>query len=733
LAMAPRRLGVADAARITPIGETGPFAVRFVPGMNCLAYLRPDGDSTVSSLWLHPLDGAKPRLLLAGSAEAYTPAEELRRERARIIRDGVNAFQTAPGGGAAVFLARTGLGFCRGDADGAFAPWPGLDGQGVDDARLLPDGDRVVYAADGEVGLAHADGRRVVLDRADADGVSVGLADFAAAEELGRHEGLWPSPDGRWLAYARVDARAIEPLDIVHSADAVPWTERVRYPFAGGANASVEIWLADLEGAVGGGPPRRLASVGADRYLARVDWTPDGDLAVLLFSRDQHAWTWYALPPGGAEARVLAEAAGRHWQELPAGYELLAGDRLLATRERDGHTHLAIGGPEREWRFLTAGDWDVTALCDVDERQGQAVIQATANLGRERQLVRVDLESGAQRPLTSDAGCHEAVFAPEHDRFVLRTSSRAHPPWTYLCDRDGGIVATIHADADTTAEALGLTPPQLVEIAADDGTRLNAALYLPPGKAQPGRAAAVSVYGGPHAQRVREDWSLTSDLRAQYLAQQGVVVLKVDNRGSDGRGPAFARAVEGGFATVELDDQVAGVRFLIENAGVEPARVGIYGWSYGGFMTLHALLRRPDVFCVGVSGAPVTDFARYDTAYTERHLGTPEANPAAYAQAAVLPLAGRLARPLLVIHGLVDENVHFAHTARLVRALIAADRAFELAVLPTSRHMPRDAATRRLVERRTVGWLLGHLAPEAAGEARAGRQASDAGERSAAT
>jgi len=704
-----RTIDVEDAARLLPLGETGPVAVRFVPGRDALAYLRPQDDDTVQGLWLHPLDGAGPRLLLAGRAQAYTPAEVLRRERARITRDGVTSFQVADAPGGPVFVARTGDGFLRGGPDGGFAPWPGLDGCTLDDARLLAGGRRLVYAGEDEIGVADADGNRRVVAQAGEEGISVGLADYAAAEELGRQEGLWPSPDGRYLAYARVDARPVAPLPIVHGAEAVPWTERIRYPFAGGPNALVELWLAGLDPDAAG-PGRLVEAIGPDRYLARVAWLPGGDLAALVYGRDQHAWTWTAYPTDGSAARVLAAASADHWLDLPAGFWFCADGTLLTTAEDDGHAHLVRYDAHGQATFLTRGDWDVTDLVDVDEGAGSALLQITAAAGLERHIVRVDLAGGRITTVVGTPGTHAALVAPDRARLVVQSSSRIHPTQTSVCDRDGLRLATVDADRGATAEALGLVPPRLVDLAADDGTTLHAALYLPPGEPRAGRAAVVSVYGGPHAQRVREEWGLTADLRAQYLAQQGLVVLKLDNRGSEGRGPAFSRRVEHAFATVELDDQVAGVRWLIEHEGVDASRVGIYGWSYGGFITLHALLRHPDVFCVGVSGAPVTDFRRYDTAYTERHLGTPASHPDAYARADVLPLAAALRGQLLVIHGLVDENVHFAHTARLLRAFIDAGRRFEVAVLPTSRHLPRDPATRRFVERRTVAWLVEHLA-----------------------
>jgi dipeptidyl-peptidase-4 len=251
----------------------------------------------------------------------------------------------------------------------------------------------------------------------------------------------------------------------------------------------------------------------------------------------------------------------------------------------------------------------------------------------------------------------------------------------------------------------------MVRVPAADGTPLYGAVYRPEGPAPAGGyPAVVSVYGGPAAQVVRDTWLLTVDLESQYLAQHGVLVFKLDGRGSAHRGLAFERPIHRRFAGAELADQVAGVSWLVSQRGVNPRRVAICGWSYGGFLTLTALLRAPEVFACGVAGAPVTDFAGYDTAYTERYLGTPEDNPDGYRHQSLVPLAAGLRRPVLIIHGLLDENVHFRHTARFIAAAQAAGRRVDLMVLPGARHSAAASGPdRQAVIARRTAFVRHHL------------------------
>jgi dipeptidyl-peptidase-4 len=322
----------------------------------------------------------------------------------------------------------------------------------------------------------------------------------------------------------------------------------------------------------------------------------------------------------------------------------------------------------------------------------------------------VPLTGGEVQRITQAAGVHGVVVAKDCRRFVDMFSTAATGPSLSIRTMDGSSPLVLFENAGATAQELGLAPPEFTTFDAPDGTLMHAAIYKPPvmeaGKRYP---LIVSVYGGPHAQRVVDDWSMTVDLRAQYLAQQGFVVLQVDNRGSANRGLAFEAALADRMGTVEVDDQVAAVRAMAKLPYVDGSRVGIYGWSYGGYMTCMALMKAPDVFKVGVSGAPVTDWDGYDTGYTERYMGTPQSNPEGYKDSSVLTHVSKLRGKLLIVHGMVDENVHFRHTARLIVALTEANKDYDLLVFPEERHMPRDAKGLEYQERRVMEYFEKNL------------------------
>jgi dipeptidyl-peptidase-4 len=299
---------------------------------------------------------------------------------------------------------------------------------------------------------------------------------------------------------------------------------------------------------------------------------------------------------------------------------------------------------------------------------------------------------------------HDAVFAPDGSSFVDLFDSRTRAPSCVVRHLDGTPIWTIHTPPPID---LDLPPPELHEFTTRDGVKLHAALHRPATK---GKAPViVEVYGGPHLQLVTDSWRLTVDLRAQLLAAQGFVVLTVDNRGSARRGVAFEAAIARNMGEIEVQDQVEGLRWLDRLGIADMTRVGIYGWSYGGYMTAMALVKAPDVFKVGVSGAPVTSWDGYDTAYTERYMSTPAANPEGYRNSSVMTHVQSLVGKLLLVHGLLDENVHFRHTARLMQSLIDAQKQFDVMLYPNERHMPRAQEDRVAMETRILQYFKAHL------------------------
>jgi dipeptidyl-peptidase-4 len=331
----------------------------------------------------------------------------------------------------------------------------------------------------------------------------------------------------------------------------------------------------------------------------------------------------------------------------------------------------------------------------------------------ERHLYSAPLDAAAPvtKPerLTVEEGWHEAVASPDGARWVDTWSTNEHSPEVALRHRGGEAAVVLHAPGQS-AESMGIQAPALFRLTAGDGsTMLDAALYRPAEPAATPPPCVVWVYGGPHFQHVTRSWFVSQEGLRHYLAQCGVAVLVVDNRGTANRGLAFEGAIAGHLGSVEVADQAAAVRQLAAAGEIDASRVVITGTSYGGFMTLMCLIQRPDLFTAGVAVAPVTDQAGYDTAYTERYLGDPNADPEAYRRSSPLPRAGELPESLLLIHGAIDENVHLRHSVRLVAALQAAGRQVELVLLPEDRHRPRTAEGVRMRDARTVTHLLTSL------------------------
>ena len=353
-------------------------------------------------------------------------------------------------------------------------------------------------------------------------------------------------------------------------------------------------------------------------------------------------------------------------------------------------------------RQLTDGDWVVDSLEGVDQKARIAYFTGTADGPTERHLYRVSLDGGKIERVTSERGTHIVILNHACRKFVDVFNSVDTPPTVTLRSlEDGSILHTIHEPDDPRLQTLDLASPELVTIVSRDGETLHGAVYRPPSDFGPGPyPSIVFVYGGPHAQVVANQWSMTCAMRIQYLRSQGCLVFSLDNRGSARRGLAFEGNIKHNMGEIEVRDQVDGVRWLIDNGLADPDRVGVYGWSYGGYMALMCLSRAPDVFKMGVAGAPVTHWDGYDTHYTERYMGTPQSNHEGYRESSVMANIDRLEGSLLIVHGLLDENVHFRHTARLINSLIRARKSYELLLFPNERHMPRSLEDRVYMEER---------------------------------
>jgi len=652
-----------------------------------VAFLRSNApDDRVNRLFVLDLATGRERLvadpiqLLAGAGEQLTPAERARRERSRERATGIVAFAADPLVRTAAFaiggrlfaaaLDRPG-GEEPGPAGGAASqepagplPEPGpveLATAGpVLDPRPDPGGRRVAYVAGGVLHVVGLDGvdRRLVGE--DDPEVTWGLAEFIAAEEMGRDRGYWWAPDGERLAVARVDTTAVRRWWLSDPTSPMVPPLSAPYPAAGTANADVRLAVVDLAGG-------RVA-VDWDReafpYLVNVVWATDGPLTLLVQTRDQRTTRLLAADPASGATRLLREDADPAWLEIVPGVPVwLPGGRLVWTADEDDTRRLLVDGepvtpPGLQVREVLGGYGDGVLVTASDEPTETHVWAVPA--------------AGPPRRLSDGPGLHTAVAG---GTVLVLTSAGPDDdaPRTAVL-RDGEAVATVASNA----AAPGLVPRVTLHRVGERA--LRSAVLLPSGQ-EPDRPLPVLLnpYGGPHAQRVVN--ARGAYLEAQWFADQGFAVVVTDGRGTPGRGPAWERAVWRDPAGPVLDDQVETVHQL---AAADPrldlGRVAIRGWSFGGFLAAMAVLRRPDVFHAAVAGAPVTDWRLYDTHYTERYLGLPDTDPDAYRRCNLLADAAKLERPLLLVHGLADDNVVVAHTLRLSAALLAAGRPH--AVLP---------------------------------------------------
>ncbi len=699
-------------------GLDQPTHIRFARDGRWLAYLGAEHGSDLRSLWRHGLADGERQVLLSGTAgdaaSRLNREEELQRQRRRESGRGLTRYRAAADADCLVAVRH---GRCLVSRDGlpgtALGPW-----DDVQDAYPSPDGSRVAAVRSGDVWLVAATaGDAVRLTDSAAPGRFNGLAEYIASEELDRFDGCWWSTDGSALAWASVDERHVPEIDIAHASGRgrTAAADPHRYPFAGASNARVDLVVRDLVTGTAAGTMERAIG---DGYLARVVPHPAGGWLVAVLARDQRSLTWWRITAAGTVSQGWEERADP-WINLDDATRVLAGGRILRATEATGFRHLELRSPSGSLeRRLTGGPWMVTEVLQCDERRGEVLCMGTADGATQRHLYAIPLDARApiERPtrLTADAGWHAVVVAPDGGRWADTWSTRARAPSVVVRSRDGRPEAVIHRSS-TTARRRHLVVPELRTVASGDGhSTINAAVFDPPVPAATPPPAVVWVYGGPHVQHARDAWELTAHPLRQALAAAGFAVIVVDGRGSANRGLDFEAGLAGALGTAEVDDQAAAVDALVAEGRIDGSRVGITGGSYGGYMTIRCLLRRPDRFVAGVAVAPVVDWTLYDSGYTERYLGDPRRGDA-YARASLLDDASRLRGDLLVIHGALDENVHPRHTERLVERLAAGGRSIPVVWLPGERHRTRSRRLALRRDRLTVAFLRRALLPDVRG------------------
>ncbi len=643
------------------------------------------GDDPVNCLWVLDVATGAERLvadpvelLAAGDAAAgaltedLPPEERARRERVREGAGGIVAYATDEAVTVAAF-ALNGRLFVAGLLTGRARE---LDVTGpVFDPRPDPPAQRVAYVSGRTLRIAELDGTSWELAGEPDPDISWGSADFIAAEEMHRFRGFWWSPDGSAIAACRVDTRRVQRWHLADPAEPARPPTELAYPAAGTANASVTLHVLALDGE----PVQVAWDDEAFPYLGDVTWDPAGRLLITVQSRDQRRLEVRDVDPGTGDSAALFADSDDAWVELvPGAPGRLADGRVVTAADRDGARRLLVDGEP-----VTPIELQVRAIVSIGD--DDAVF--TANPLGEATILHVYRwrANGTMDRLSSGDGVHGAHVGG--DTVVLRSAQLAEP----------GVRTAVAGGPTITsfAEAPLVRPRPRILSAGEQ--RLATAVLLPHDHDGGPLPVLLDPYGGPHAQRVVQSHNAFAS--SQWFADQGFAVVVVDGRGTPGRGSAWERAVHRDLARPVLDDQITGLHAAADEIGcLDLDRVAIRGWSFGGYLAALAVLQRPDVFHAAIAGAPVTEWRLYDTHYTERYLGDPTVDATPYARCSLLPLAHQLSRPLLLVHGLADDNVVAAHTLQLSAALLAAGRPHEVLPLSGVSHMtPQEVVAENLL------------------------------------
>jgi dipeptidyl-peptidase-4 len=643
-----------------------------------------------------------PDALLGGKPEQLSAEEKARRERARISVKGFTHFELSRDG-SRILLPLDGRLFVVARPDGKITALPG---EGWIAPQFSPDGTKVAALRDDDLHVIDIGAKTdKQLTKGAGETLQHGEAEFVAQEEMDRREGFWWSPDSHSIVYEEADLSPVQPSYIGDPAE--PWQKPVefRYPRAGTANAVVRLGVIPVTGGATVWIPWDNKSY---PYLVRAGWQKGGPLAFFVENRTQTEGKYFAANAQTGATRLLWTERDAAWITPPppepkkVPYWFSNGSGFLWMTERNGQAQLERHDANGKLlNAVTPADFRFEALLDVDESKGTAIVEG----GRDRLsqgVFEVPLAGGAPKPIAAAPGFNSGVFGEQHGMFARAYNLADGSQGVDLMTRDGKEIARLPSVAETPPF---MPKPQHFNVGSHDFD----ALVLTPRNFDPKKKYPVilSVYGGPAAKTV---WAAPRQyFQQQCMADQGYIVAVSDNRGTPGHDAAWMRAIKNNAIDIPLSEQVEALQALGKRVPqMDLSRTGVFGWSFGGYFSAMATIRRPDVFAAGVAGAPVVDWQDYDTFYTERYMGLPGKNVDGYRKSNVLTYAANLKRPLLIVHGVTDDNVHFQNTMQLTLALLRAGKPYDLLLLPGT-HMLSDDVIRARETERQMEFLAEHL------------------------
>ncbi len=673
-----------------------PKSLSYSPDGSRITYLKGKAsDANRLDLWQYQIKSGQHSLLvdsdsLFSGVETLSDEEKARRERLRLFASGIVSYSWSKDGKALLFPLNGDIYYFELGSKKSRKLTNTAEFE--TDAQISPKGRFVSYVREQNIFVLDLKtGQEQQLTKDGQGPIKNGMAEFVAQEEMGRMTGYWWAPDDSKIAFTQFDESGVAEVlrNEIYASEIKLYNQR--YPYAGAANVKIRLGVVPVAGGAANWVELGQAQ---DIYLPRVQWTQDPNLLSYQWqSRDQQKLELRLADLRTGQQRTLLTETSNTWVNLHDDLHFLTNNNeFIWASERDGFKHLYLFDLKGQLKQqLTKGDWVVNKLESVNEKTGDLYFSGRKDSVLESHLYRLPLKGGEPQRLTSAAASHAVVVAKDGSGFLDSYSSVNALPKVQLNDRNGKVLTVLEANELDANHPLtpywdGLIKPTFGTLTAKDGQTLHYRMFEPKDK-QAGKKypVIVSVYGGPGAQRVTNSWS-GRDLYFHYMAQRGYIIFQLDNRGSENRGKKFEDPIYRKLGVVEVEDQITGVEFLRSLPFVDPARIGVYGHSYGGYMAIMSMFKAGDYFAAGVSGAPVTDWSLYDTHYTERYLGHPASNADGYSQSAVFPYAGGLKGDLLIYHGMADDNVLFSNSTKLFSELQQQGKMFEMMTYPGSKH-----------------------------------------------
>jgi dipeptidyl-peptidase-4 len=686
----------------------GPESIQWSPD-NTLSFIQRDDSGDHGELWtLNPASGQ--RNLLVGEvklAKLSPPLSRLKddREREQITRYHVEPYQWTPDSKHLLFNALGQLWFYTIESGTAVlvssSPEPARD------SKFSPNGNKLAYLRKHNLYVRSvskdlADDAEIQLTRssekeAKDESLLNGEVDWVYAEELSVRSNYFWSPDSRDIVFLQMDESRVPAYPVVNWMPTHPTVDMEKYPQAGDPNPVVRLGVVSSSG----GKTRWISLTNdSDDYIPRFGWVRDGLLWAQVLNRAQDTLDLYFVDArSGHSRKVLTEAAPGAWVYVNDDFKVLkSGDRFLWSSWRDGTNQLyfysfdkekPLASDARLERQLTQGDFEMLGVDGLDESAGLIYFNCNKDDPRQRQLYSVKIDGSGLQRVSREVGTHAVTFAGDGKHYFDEFSALMTPPRLSACDSARGCTQVW---SSRNVDGYGLTPPKFLDLKANDGTTLYGELLLPPANGATGKIPLiVNIYGGPAAQLVQntwiQDWSGSSGLFHQILAREGFAIFTVDNRGTPARNRKFQTAIRHQFGAIELQDQLAALdQLFAQYPRLDRGRVGIWGWSNGGSMTLYAMTHS-DVFKAGAAVSPVTSWRNYDSIYTERNNGLPtDKTTTSYTDLDLAKVADKLHGSLLLLHGTSDDNVHFQNSIQMVEALVEAGKQFRFMAYPNKTH-----------------------------------------------